>query len=409
MLPDTSPIDRSRVNRAHNGRSRIKVTRAIQWAMLCAAMVALSPIASAYYYFVYFAGRTGPFTPVPARYDLTALSNNTISYLIQSSGPAVLVPGDTFNALISQIRLAAETWNKVSSCAIKLSFGGLSPMTQPDSSPEVDVVFDDNMPPGLLAQTRVTTVQDIADPIAQGATFIPVLNARVQLHNDLNANQQPSYSDAFFLTIVHEFGHSLGLQHTLTSSVMSTQITSSVTKSAPLAADDIAGISLHHRDGFAGRRGRESGECRGAIDFGSRGEFAHQPRWIVSNRRRSAGPVLRLRSSAAAAGDGRSLSGQYRSAAGYRRESVPGHHHVRIAILRRHHGLDPDQPDFGGRRPVDRRNQLPGTAASFGTGHIRRQHVWLSRTRRADPGGAAAAPIGHRDQFRFRREWSSGK
>jgi predicted Zn-dependent protease len=212
--------------------------------MLAAAMVAISPLASAYYYFVYFAGRTGPFTPVPARYDLTALSNNTVSYLIQSSGPAVLVPGDTFNALISQIRRAAETWNTVSTCAIKLSFGGLSPMTLPDSSPEVDVVFDDNMPPGLLAQTRLTTVEDIADPIANGATFIPVLNARVQLHNDLNANQQPSYSDAFFLTIVHEFGHSLGLQHTLTSSVMSTQITSSVTKSAPLAADDIAGISL---------------------------------------------------------------------------------------------------------------------------------------------------------------------
>ncbi len=217
---------------------------AIRWAMLAVAMVALSPIASAYYYWVFFAGRTGPFTPIPARYDLTALSNSTIPYLIQSSGPAVLVPGDTFNALISQIRLAAETWNTVSTSAIKLSFGGLSPMTQPDSSPEVDVVFDDNMPPGLLAQTRLTMVQDIADPIANGVTFIPVLNARVQLHNDLNANQQPSYSDAFFLTIVHEFGHSLGLQHTLTSSVMSTQITSSVTKSAPLAADDIAGLSL---------------------------------------------------------------------------------------------------------------------------------------------------------------------
>ena len=218
--------------------------RAIRLAILLAAVAALSPIASAYYYWVYFAGRTAPFTPIPARYDLTALSNSTIPYLIQSSGPAVMVKGDTFNALISQIRLAAGTWNTVSTSAIKLSFGGLSPMTQPDSAPEVDVVFDDDIPPGLLAYTQVTMPQDIADPIANGAAFIPMINSRIHFWNDLTMNGQASYSDGFFLTIVHEFGHALGLQHTLTSSVMSTQITSAVTKSIPLAADDIAGISL---------------------------------------------------------------------------------------------------------------------------------------------------------------------
>ncbi len=43
---------------------------------------------------------------------------------------------------------------------------------------------------------------------------------------------------------VHEFGHALGLQHTLTSAMMSTAITSAATKASPLAPDDIAGISL---------------------------------------------------------------------------------------------------------------------------------------------------------------------
>ena len=40
------------------------------------------------------------------------------------------------------------------------------------------------------------------------------------------------------------FGHALGLQHTLTSSVMSTSITRTTSKAKPLTADDIAGISL---------------------------------------------------------------------------------------------------------------------------------------------------------------------
>src|SRR5258708_36264683 len=56
--------------------------------------------------------------------------------------------------------------------------------------------------------------------------------------------QAASFSEMFSVTLVHEFGHTLGLQHTLTSSVMSTLVTSPATKSQPLGLDDIAGISL---------------------------------------------------------------------------------------------------------------------------------------------------------------------
>jgi len=45
---------------------------------LAVAIAVLSPIASAYYYWIFFAGDSGPFTPIPARFDLSSLPNQTI-------------------------------------------------------------------------------------------------------------------------------------------------------------------------------------------------------------------------------------------------------------------------------------------------------------------------------------------
>ena len=213
---------------------------------MAAALTALSSIASGYYHFVYFPGRNAPFNPINLRFDLTQLTNNTVYYFISDQGPNVFVRGDSFTAVISELQLAAQAWNGVSSSQIKLAYGGLENSATQQSAPGIDVVFDDNnIATGILAQTKVTTYANVSF-INNNTAFLPILRATIQFRKNLTVTspQQASFYDSSFTTMVHEFGHSLGLQHTETSATMSTYVTRSTTKSMPIAADDVAGISL---------------------------------------------------------------------------------------------------------------------------------------------------------------------
>jgi hypothetical protein len=224
-------------------------------AAVCLAAFCSS--ASASYYFVHFSGRTGPFTPIFEKFDLASLPNHTVYYFVSASGPAKMADGDSFPAILSELQLAAQTWNGIGTSSLQFAFGGLFAPNASQTTPHVEVTFDE-VPPGLLALGGPTSLADPVTPQG-GNTFVPITRSLVVLPNDLS--EQPSSSSGFFLTAVHEFGHTLGLQHTLTSSVMSTDVTRASTKASPLGADDIAGISvLYPSPSFSTRYGSISGQ-----------------------------------------------------------------------------------------------------------------------------------------------------
>src|ERR1017187_1547958 len=114
-------------------------------AILVAAGLLLSPVASGYYHFIHFVSLTGALVPIPEKYDLTALRNKTVYYFITDQTPTVFAPGDSTNGLISQIRLAMKTWNDVTSSDLRLAFGGIAPTGTPMNTPAIDVRFEDDI------------------------------------------------------------------------------------------------------------------------------------------------------------------------------------------------------------------------------------------------------------------------
>lgn len=206
-----------------------------------AALVVLAAGASAYYHFVRFTTSGSPYIPVYDRFNLDALRGSTVQFFVSNQGPASMAPGDSMNAILSEIRAAAKVWNDVNTSALRLAYGGTATSDTLQSTPGIDVIFTDDIPPGLIALGGPTSRNDMMAS-ANGSSIVPIQRSVLMMRSDLS--HRPSWSERFFMTLVHEFGHTLGLQHTLTSSTMSTEITRATSKASPLGADDIAGISI---------------------------------------------------------------------------------------------------------------------------------------------------------------------
>ena len=199
----------------------------------------------AYYHYTFFTSRSAPFTPVRARFNLAALTNNTLNVFVSDAGPGKYAANDSFGSVLGEVKQAVAAWNTVPASALRLNFAGLESATQPpQGTPAIDVVFAE-MPPGVWGYASPNLpVFPLFQNGSDGQPLVAISRATVSLTDNTAAGAGPSALPDFFTTAVHELGHALGFQHTWTGAAMSQGLIRNTTRARPIDADDIAAFLL---------------------------------------------------------------------------------------------------------------------------------------------------------------------
>ncbi len=224
--------------------------------LIALALIAIP--APAYYHFVTYLNGIG----IPEKFDLTALPNNTVTVFVSENGPSTYFGNDNFNSVLTQISQATRVWNAIPSSALRVAFGGLENGSTLQNTPGIDVTFED-LPPGVEGLAGPTSKLSPATA-ADGSQFIPIARSSMLLNLNMTILPGPSYNQTFLMTTLHEMGHALGLQHPFTSATMSQATTRATTLTHPVAADDIAGLSVLYPNANFAQFGSISGQITAA-------------------------------------------------------------------------------------------------------------------------------------------------
>src|SRR5579871_564163 len=121
-----------------------------------ALAASLSSPAAAYYHFTHYLRTSTPIQAIQEKFDLNALPNKTLTFYISDNGPAQLLPGDSLASVIGAFRQAIAVWDGVGTSDLRLAFGGLYNQSAAFNTPVAQIVFSDDVPPGIVEMAGPT-------------------------------------------------------------------------------------------------------------------------------------------------------------------------------------------------------------------------------------------------------------